>query len=62
VASDVAGYGYMMLNYSGALGGIAYTDRSADNTLFEAKASVPEPATLILMGLGLVGLIFARRK
>jgi len=62
VASDVAGYGYMMLNYDGALGGIAYSDGSADNTVFEAKGSVPEPATLALIGFGLVGLGFARRK
>jgi hypothetical protein len=62
VSSDVGAYGYVMLNYSGASGAIAYADGTADNTVFEAKASVPEPSSLLLMGIGLAVFGFVRLR
>lgn len=62
LASDVGPYGYTMLSYSGASGDITYADGTADNTVFEAKASVPEPSSLLLMGIGLAVFGFVRLR
>lgn len=42
--------------------GFTYTPRIWNGTIYYSSSQVPEPATLALMGLGLAGIGFARKK